>query len=178
MLYASLQYLTSISRLNFESLNFNLRTASYNTNVTHILGFVEPTLCITSMVQSYVVHHRPALCTIVHKGDLLFIQFRLIASTTVHAHLHRLFPLVRDWIYQCIHEAVLNFGKAGLKLCVTRWVPYLTQSVVALYWLGGAHDDLSCSLTATISTKWLSLQCGSQCWRNQSWMVHIVMLSV
>ena len=27
-------------------------------------------------------------------------------------------------------EAVLNFGKAGLKLCVTRWVPYLTQSVI------------------------------------------------
>ncbi len=29
-------------------------------------GFVEPTLCTTSTVQRYTVHHRPALCTM-HK---------------------------------------------------------------------------------------------------------------
>ncbi len=34
-----------------------------------LYGFVEATLCITSFVQGYVVHHRPVLCTMVHKGD-------------------------------------------------------------------------------------------------------------
>ncbi len=29
-------------------------------------GFVEPTLCTTSTVQNYVVHHQPALCTMWH----------------------------------------------------------------------------------------------------------------
>ena len=29
-----------------------------------VCGFVGPTLCTTAKVQSYIVHHRPALCTI------------------------------------------------------------------------------------------------------------------
>ena len=32
-------------------------------SVVSLSGFVEPTLCTTSMVQNYVVHHQPALCT-------------------------------------------------------------------------------------------------------------------
>ena len=32
-------------------------------SVCLLSAFVEPTLCTTSTVQSYVVHHRPALCT-------------------------------------------------------------------------------------------------------------------
>ncbi len=35
--------------------------------------FVEHTLCTTSMVQSYVVQQPPALCTMVHKGDLVLL---------------------------------------------------------------------------------------------------------
>ena len=35
-----------------------------------VCSFVEATLCTTSTV--YVVHHRPALCTMVHMEDLLF----------------------------------------------------------------------------------------------------------
>ncbi len=31
-------------------------------------GVVRPTLCTTSWVQDYIVHRRPALCTMVHKG--------------------------------------------------------------------------------------------------------------
>ncbi len=31
--------------------------------------FVRATLCTTLKVQDYVVHHRPALCTMVQKGD-------------------------------------------------------------------------------------------------------------
>ena len=33
-------------------------------------GFVRATLCTTSMLQDYSVHRRPALCTMVQKGDL------------------------------------------------------------------------------------------------------------
>ncbi len=33
-------------------------------------GFVRSILCTTLWVQDYVVHHRPELCTMVHKGDL------------------------------------------------------------------------------------------------------------
>ena len=39
----------------------------------YLSGFVEHTLCTTSMVQSYVVQQPPALCTMVHKGDLVLL---------------------------------------------------------------------------------------------------------
>ncbi len=41
-------------------------------------GFMEAILCTASMEQSYIVHHRPVLCTtnlhctMVHKGGLFF----------------------------------------------------------------------------------------------------------
>ena len=38
-------------------------------------GFVRPTLCTTSWVHDYVVHHRPALS--VHKGDLTYFEYIL-----------------------------------------------------------------------------------------------------
>ncbi len=37
-----------------------------------ISGFVGHMLCTTSMV--HVVHHQPALCNMVHKGDLIFFK--------------------------------------------------------------------------------------------------------
>ncbi len=40
-------------------------------SVLSVTGFVGPMLRTTSTVQSYVVHHRPALWTVVHNGDLL-----------------------------------------------------------------------------------------------------------
>ena len=33
-------------------------------------GIVGPTLYTTSWIQDYAVHHRAALCTMVHKGNL------------------------------------------------------------------------------------------------------------
>ncbi len=37
-------------------------------------GFVEATLCTTLVVENYIVDHQPALCTIVHKEDLIFVE--------------------------------------------------------------------------------------------------------
>ncbi len=44
-----------------------------------VWGFVEPTLCTTAMVQSYIVYHRPVLCTTdlsVHHGAQLLTSSR------------------------------------------------------------------------------------------------------
>ena len=51
--------------------------------IIYLVGFVRATLCTTSMVEGYVVHHQPALCTMVHKGDLC--QSRCL-SVSHHSH--------------------------------------------------------------------------------------------
>ena len=52
-------------------------------SVVSLSGSVEPTLCYSVVVWSStcVVHHGPALCTMVHKGDLIF--FRNLATTVM-----------------------------------------------------------------------------------------------
>ncbi len=59
-----------------------------------LTGFVEPTLCTTLLVQGYVMHHRPAFCTMVHKGGAYFLRIRdhqqhfscMLSTTTLMVH--------------------------------------------------------------------------------------------
>ncbi len=91
----------------------SLRHRTRHSLFVHLSGFVGHRLCTSSMVQSYIVHHRPALCTIVQKGGHRVQSF----SVFQHTYKSRL---------QCSS------------------VPIYTQVVhsVALYSLGGIHDDL------------------------------------
>ena len=52
-----------------------ISSRGYKNGLVHLCEFVRPTLCTTSTVQDYVVHHWPALCTMVHKGDLCLQHF-------------------------------------------------------------------------------------------------------
>ena len=54
-----------------------------------------------------------------------------------------------------IYEAVLNFGKAGLKLCVTGWVPYLMQSIAGI--MGSSDHVCKTSTVLSIFTLGLDL---------------------
>ncbi len=92
-----------------------------------LYGFMGPkyTLCITSMVQGYVVHHWPALIT-----------------TGLRCALWR----TRE-TYVCtdIHFGVHNVAE--------------NSQILDMYGLGGAHDDLSCSLWTVISYHLDGAQC-------------------
>ncbi len=51
-------------------------------------GFVGAMLCTTLWVQDYFVHHQPALCTMMHKGDLCPREVDIEHTQVVHKHTH------------------------------------------------------------------------------------------
>ena len=120
-----------------------------------------------------IVHHRPALCTIVHNEDLLFLEVGVIPNIfhflvvhmehTANGHFLSVnycnFPDLwahsenarvvhkgtnTEYSHMLVHNIHTNQGSKCSSVST-----YTLVHNVALYWLRGAHDDLSCTLPVT-----------------------------
>ncbi len=83
-----------------------------------VVGFVEAMLCIPSTVQSYIVHHWPVLCTMVHKGDF-FLEVGVTPTRTN-----------------------IQFGGAQCSFVLIRWCTWQFVMYVIHYHLDRAHCDV------------------------------------
>ena len=103
----------------------------YITMYTGMGGFVEATLCTILLVQSYIVHHRPALDTIYRHCVCTPWGGPTFSRGTGHS---QYFPFLGP----------LGYSFSGSQLHTNQGT--LVVHNVALYWLGGAHEDFSCML--------------------------------
>ena len=89
-----------------------------------VSGCVRATLCTTSTVQDYIVHHWLALCTMMQKGDLCLWEVGV--NPDIFHTKHRLWPYVRTlfevtkwWHAFMWHHKMMSFGQTAWG---RRWV--------------------------------------------------------
>ncbi len=99
-------------------------------------------LCTTSWVQDYVVHHRAALCTIVHKGDLC--PYMVLTTNT-----HRWCTSMDVYKVYSIFVVDNKLTCCKSRFCSSVLTDILVVHNVALYLLGGAQDYFAWSLRTT-----------------------------
>ena len=89
------------------------------------LGFVEPMLCTTSTVQSYVVHHRPVLCT----TDLYCAPWCTRGTYTLVVHYIYSFVLIR-WCTWWFCMFVMDHHLDGAQCDVVSLFDFLGHNLV------------------------------------------------
>ena len=117
-------------------------------------GFVRATLCTTSMVQNYIVHRQPALCT----GDLHCAQRGRLSVRSRGFHFFHFLSVRCVDSKQVVHKGtdtqysifvVDNEHANQGSQCSSVPTHTLVVHNVALSGLGGAQNDSACLLWTT-----------------------------